>query len=525
MRQVRTTGIRWDRRLVMAFVVIAFGGLSTGPVSAQGARPTAATNGFARASAAFVPFAANPNFDFWPVYSMSESDNGLSHGVSAGLWPGFLVDATFFQFGYQPFERAVLGVAESLYPNQPEEDFAGSADFAKMCAAGEVTRLQLPSDLGDGGAPEPLLTGCQSTYNQYREFIPYDLSSARTSSAHLKGSGLAKGASLNLGPVSIGSARVTSSTDATDNREVVSISTVLLSDVSIGTSLRIAAIRSSVRTVADGTKAGTTATRSLKIDDATVLNTPVKITDEGIQAPTGSPAVEALEKEGIQVRLIKGGSRVSRNDASAESGGLVVRMTRGAQKQFSFENDDTQTEGERGCAALADAQPDPVANFDRDLGENPLFGEAPPYNQTPRRVRVEESVPPLIPCPLLLFDRAVDVGLVLGGASASSRYLELPKYSARPGLGGGDFGVPDDGYTGGFDGGPSDDPETVLPDGSELPGYGQTPPVPIDRIIGAITSPFGADVAGRVRAIYAGMALLLGMALVGRRVFMGLIHE
>ncbi|HVL89706.1 MAG TPA: hypothetical protein VM841_05670, partial [Actinomycetota bacterium] len=260
------------------------------PGHARAETPNAAVNGFARASAAFIPFNVNPNFDFWPVYSLSETDGSFSHGLAGGFWPGFLVDATFFQFGYQPFERALFGVAESAYPITPFEDTASSTDFAEMCAAGEKSTVPLPDNQGDLGAPEPMLTGCQSLYTQYKNRIPYSVSDARTVSGELFSDSSATGVELRLGTIVAGSAYSSSFTDASQGGKTVSGATVLLSDIKITDALRIEQLRSVVRTVADGTAKGAKIERTLEILNARFQQQPVRIGEDGVTLPDGTPS-------------------------------------------------------------------------------------------------------------------------------------------------------------------------------------------------------------------------------------------
>lgn len=476
-------------------------------------RPNAAVNGFARASAAFIPFNVNPNFDFWPVYSLSETDGSFSHGISGGFWPGFLVDATFFQFGYQPFERALFGVAESAYPITPSEDTASTVDFAEMCAAGEKSTVPLPDDQGNLGAPEPLLTGCQSLYTQYRNRVPYSVSDARTTSSELRSDGAATGAELRLGAIVAGSAFSSSYTDASQGGITESGATVLLTDVKITDALTIKEIRSVVRTVADGTPKGAVVERSLTIVDAKFQGQPVVIDDKGVQTPGGDSLNEQLRAYGIDVRIVDGKGTKSATEAEADSGALIVRMTRDASTVYPGNATET-------CADLAEAQPEPVATINQDLGENPLHEPKPPYDQLPSDIAVNETVLPAVACPLFYLERAVDIGVALGGTTAASRFLPLPPVPDFDfddgGFGDGDIG----GEIGGSEGTGGDSPgfpET----GPLLPEYGNTPPVPVDSITGRVEA-LGAGVAGGVKVLYGGMAVALALLVAGRSGFRAL---
>ncbi|HEX9696313.1 MAG TPA: hypothetical protein VGB64_08360, partial [Actinomycetota bacterium] len=476
-------------------------------VPAHAAVPNAAVNGFARASAAFIPFNVNPNFDFWPVYSLSETDGSFSHGISAGFWPGFLVDATFFQFGYQPFERALFGAAESAYPITPTEDTASSTDFAEMCAAGEKSTVPLPNDQGDLAAPEPMLTGCQSLYTQYKNRIPYSVSDARTASGELVSDGSATGAELRLGTVVAGSAYASSFTDASKGGKTVSGATVILDDVKITDALRIEQLRSVVRTVADGTVKGAKIERELVVVNARFQGEPVVIGEDGVALPDGTPVDDQLAAYGVDVRLVDGTEARSATEARADSGALVVRMTRDASTVYPGDANAT-------CNEFSGAQPSPVATVSEDLGANPLFEPKPPYDQLPDRIEVNESVLPAIACPLFLMERAVDVGVALGGTTAASRFQPLPPEPTFDFDDDFDFGGDFGGGTaiGGIGGG-------EFPDGGPLlPRYENTPPVPVDTITG-FAEALGADAPSGIKALYGGMVLALALLIAGRQTF------
>ena len=500
-------------RVVAATAVALAGLLPAAPVARAAERPNAAINGFARASAAFIPFNVNPNFDFWPVYSLSETDGSISHGISGGFWPGFLVDATFFQFNYQPFERALFGVAESAYPITPVEDTASTTDFAEMCQAGEKSTVPLPDDQGNLAAPEPLLTGCQSLYTQYKERIPYSVSDARTVSDDLRSDGSATGAELRLGTIVVGSAYSSSYTDGSQGGLAESGATVLLSDVKITDSLRIKEIRSVVRTVSDGTTKGAVVERSLTIVDARFQDQPVVIDDKGVTTPGGDSLNEQLAAQGVQIKIVGGDDKKSATEAQADSGALIVRMTRDASKVYPGDANTT-------CSDFSEAQPEPVATIDQDVADNPLHESKPPYDSLPSEIGVNEAVLPAISCPLFLFERAVDVGIALGGTSAASRFLPLPPV---PEFDFGDDDFPDDGDSS-FGGGAGDVPgngDTFDGRGPLLPEYGNTPPVPVESVTGRVEA-LGAGVAGGIKALYGGMALALALMVVGRSGFRAL---
>ncbi|MHB8513347.1 MAG: hypothetical protein ACYDCC_14380 [Actinomycetota bacterium] len=464
----------------------------------------AAVNGFARASAVYVPFSVNPNFDFWPVYSLSETDGSLSHGIAAGFWPGFLVDATFFQFGYQPAERAFLGAAESEYPTGPLSDESGSTDFARECEAGQVSQVPLPLGLGQGSAPEPLLTGCQSLYTQYKGHIPYSVSSGSTTSDVLQAAGSANGAQVQAGTVTIGSAYSTSYTNASDGKQTDSSATVILNDVQIGGSLRIKELISTVHAVADGSAKDAVAQRSLTIIDATDGGQPVTIGSNGVTTPGGQSLNGALAAQGLQVRIVDGQTSSGPNQSTVDSGALVVRETRDTTGTFG--------DSEKECTTVSNAYPKPVATVSQSIAPNPLYEPAPPYNQLPSNVSVDQQIVPALPCPLLLFERSVDVGVALGGATASARYTLLPpglSFPSSPVIPPTTTTTVIPGRTIGSNGAPSI--------GALLPAYANTPPVPVQSILKPyIFEGLGAGEARGVKAVFGGIFALV-LALIASR--------
>lgn len=489
--------------------------LATGIVALSSMLPaqaaeTAAVNGYARASAAYVPANVNPNFDFWPVYSMSETDGSISHGLSGGFWPGFLVDATFFQFGYQPFERALFGVAESAHPIQASEDVAGTNDFAKLCTAGEITKLALPAGLGEAGAPQQLLSGCKALYTQYRNRVPFGTLSAQTSSAALRSNGNALGGEVKLGAIRIGNAYSTSFTDASSGKRTDSSATVILSDVEIAGTLRIQTIISTVRALADGTARGATTQRSITFHGASVAGQSVTIDEDGVSLPSGKDLDPYLATHGVAVRLVDGSDQRTPTVAQASSGALVVQAVRRSSA------DALGGSGAR-CRQFMDLYPEPVATVNHTLGPNPIYSPQPPYDQLPATLGINETLLPSIPCPLLLMERNIDTGVALAGATAAARFQSIPGIDF-------DFGGDDDGIDVGGAGG-FNVPRGGGFTGPLLPDFDGIPPVPTPSIIRPFTvRGLGAGVAGRVKAAYAAMAALVLMLVVGRRAFRYLIR-
>lgn len=473
------------------------------PVLPAGAAENAAVNGWARGFGAFVPASVNPNLDFWPVYSFSETDNSLSHGVSGGFWPGFLVDATFFQFGYQPFERAAFGIAESLWPEAPNEASAGTSDFDKLCAAGQVSSVPLPADEGDAKFPAPLLNGCRAMYSQYRSYVPYEVSSGRTQSDSLAASGLAKAAELRLpAGVTVGSATATSSTNARSGK-VVSTATVILSDIRIGSSLRIGELRATATAISNGTREGAKGTRSIDIIDATANGQPAHIGDDGVTTSAQRSLNEQIAREGFAVWVAQHEALIEGTAATADSGTLVIRSTRnGPPSELSRAGADV-------CARQEQLRPTPAATVHEDLGPNPLYRQRAPYDLLPPRLEVNETVPPSVPCLLLAFERSTDLGVVLGGATAYADYTRLP---ATPSFGEEPF-VPDRTIYSTIGGGPG------FGVGGRIPSFEEVPPVPRTLVRPAFIGDFGPEVAQKVKTLYGGMALAFALLIGGRKAF------
>jgi hypothetical protein len=187
-------------------------------------------------------------------------------------------------------------------------------------------------------------------------------------------------------------------------------------------------------------------------------------------------------------------------------------MTRsGPPKELADAND-------AACAAIAGAQPEPIYRQPYDLGDNPLYdANRFPFNQLPSRLEGDEPVPPIVPCVGALFERAANVGVILGTTTASARYVPLPE---PPPLPPSVPGTPDQVIfeTVTIPG----QPATTAP-GSEVLGFqvGEGPPlatVPAGRVDPLAGAP------GRVKLLYGGIAALLGLVLLGRGTFRYLVR-
>lgn len=510
------------------------------PAHAAHAAPrelNATANGRAEAAAVFVPFRVNPNFEFYPAYSFSSIANSASqsssHGVSAGFYPGFLLDAFMDFYGFRGPGRALLGFAETQYPDPPQTATSSTADFGTLCKESgsneQITQY----------FPRRLFDGCQQFYSAltggFGGSLPYRMSAGHSESGFLSSTGYADGFQMRL-PMSealtIGHAHSTSSTTAESAHATVSVATSVLRDVIFG-DLRISEIHSSVRVSADA-KLGPKAERTVQIVGASLAGRPVTIDENGMRPVTDNAQARSLidrfAEQGFDVKLVHGHESVDPDsgEVTAISGGLALRLVRGGTPpelrvptdELCTRTTDLQDPDENGNNPVL--TPGSIRTFDYDLAALPpvndayqkLWDENYPLGLVlPRDIEGSEPVPPVIPCAGVLFDRAVDAGVVLGVTAASARFVEgLP----LPDLG--DVftpGVPDRVFTTTTTI-PGVAPGTGLPPG--LPGIGPVPPV-------AAPGPeFGADVARLVKLLYGAMVLLLAGLVGGRAAFRRLVR-
>jgi hypothetical protein len=517
-------------RSIAAFVVVCAAGLTVTPAIAAERDLDATANGRAAAAAVFVPFRVNPNFELYPAFSFSEIANSASqsgsHGISAGFYPGFLLDAFMDFYGFKGPGRALLGVAETQWPDSPQVADASTGDFAALCKESgnnpQITQY----------FPKQLFDGCQQFYNAFTGAfggsLPVRLSAGHSESGHLESSGYADGFQMTLPAIEglrIGHARSTSATTAASAHASASDATSLLHDVTFG-ALYIAEIRSTASATDDETL-GPKSARSFEVVGATLAGRPVTIDENGIRPVTGNPAVESMiaqfAAQGFDVKLVQGHESIDPDSGEVRtaSGGLQLRMIRSGTPA------ELQEPSDRLCAETTELQKNPlltpgsIYTADYDLALLPLVNDA--YQRVwdenyplglllPRELEGEEPLPPVIPCASVLFDRAVDAGIVLGVTEAAARFV--------PGVPLPDLG---DVLTPGT-------PDRTIVTTIALPGGvpdvivpgGGSPMRP--GALAAAGPEFGADVAQRIKLVYGVMVLMLVALVAGRSAFRRLVQ-
>jgi hypothetical protein len=509
--------------------LLVIGAVGATPAAGAEKELNATANGRAEAAAVFLPFRVNPNIDFYPAYSYSEIANAASqstsHGISAGFYPGFLLDAFMDFYGFKGPGRALLGFAETQWPDPPQEATASTADFGKLCKESgsnpQITQY----------FPKQLFDGCQQFYSAFTGgfggSLPYRLSSGHSRSDFLTSSGFSDGFELTLplpGELTIGHAHSTSQTSAASKHASVSDATAVLQDVAFG-ALHISQVRSSASATNDA-RLGPKTTRKVEIVGATIAGRSIIIDSNGVRPVTDNEqtrtALERFAQDGFDVRLIQGNDSVDPDsgEVSTVSGGLSIRMVRsGTPAELKAPSDEL-------CAQTSELQQNPaltpgsVHTFGYDLSSVPPLNDA--YHNAwdknyplglvlPRDLEGEEPLPPVIPCAGVLFDRAVDAGVVLAVTAASARFTEgVP----LPDLG--------DVVTPGI-------PDRVITTTITLPGTGtvSAPPAIVPGPAPALVASgpeFGADVANRIRLLYGAMVLVLAALVAGRTAFRRLIR-
>ena len=396
------------------------------PASSAPSPDESIIDGSALAASAVAVGAVDPNFDFWPVFSLSTMDNEASHGLSAGMWPGFLIDAFFWLYGFQSTERAALGISESQYPNPPHAAKASSSGFL-LNNFSEGCRFMF----GEGAAYD----GCREVSDPIFRDPPGALSSSESRSGALSSDGSARATRFAY-PALLEAADVVTSTDVRYTSEGTRTEATLVArDVVVGGAVRIETLRARSVAVASGSASTSDTVSQLELGRATYNGQPVVIDAGGVhlEADRSSNAVnDALAAHGLEVRLAQGRSEVTGGGefADAATGGLVVRVGRErAEEAFPLAARDAR---DAACASAAQSPINEEITRVRVDQPNPLFGQVP-FAPLPERVQAEQSVPPPFGCPFL--NRSFEVALVLGVTNASSRLSPLPTLELAAGAG------------------------------------------------------------------------------------------
>jgi hypothetical protein len=477
------------------------------PSHASAPAYNAILSGSALSSSTVVLAAVNPNFDLWPVYSYSEMDNAASHTLSAGFWPGFLIDAFFWLYKFQPVERSALGVAESLWPNAPHVEEASSSRYA----TGNVSDL-CGFALGVNAALE---SACRTAWDPLVGGDAAHAGTARATSARTDARGVAQGTRVTLpGGIQIGALRSTSNTHAMGAEAAVSEAAQLATDVHVGSSLVIETIEALATAQASGRSGGATASSVLHLGRVTFNGQPAEIDDQGVHVITdeGAQSVNAvLAAQGFDVRLFQGRDEAATDGttAKAASGGLVVRVVRDRIPE------PLPTQNAAACAAIA-ASPlnQELYRVSRDV-ENPLYSMVP-FAPLQKSYQIDEPIPPVVPCPYM--DRAADVGIVLGTAAAGASAKLVP---APPPVTDTRIGATPDRVT--FDTVTIPGTPAYVPPSDAAPAPVSGGPLVVQRHRALNVIPSG--VAAGVKVLYGAMWMVLLLVLIGRFSFRTLMRS
>ena len=278
---------------MLAAAVLAISALVVSvPVPGVAAAPRA-VEGDARASVLAATLDVQPSFDPALADSRATSSSVGATSLNSVAWPGFLVDAFFFLYGFQSVERIGAGIAEARYPQGPTTSKATHSDLV----------------FANGGDPDDVPSKGGK-------------SESRAGNGTAAGS-VAVGESTLPGDLVVGAASSASSVD-TRNERVSARARQLVHSVRIG-ALRIAFIEGSAEATAGDAGAG--ARSHLLVSGATVNGTAVAIDGDGVRARSADAQEDvdaALRDTGVSVTLVPAARERSAGAASASSGGVLV---------------------------------------------------------------------------------------------------------------------------------------------------------------------------------------------------------
>jgi hypothetical protein len=484
-------------------------GLGLRGASAQLTEDTAVIDGSSLAAAAVAVGHVEPNLDFWPMYSSASIDNEASHGLSAAIWPGFLIDAFFWLYGFQTLERAALGISESQYPNPPHSTKGSSSTF-------------LLSNFSQGceflfGPQDPATDNCRAVVGPMFTDPPGAVGRSESRSGRLTSQGSAQATRFAIPGIAEAAEAVSSTSARFVDGRTVSEASFTARDIRIGTDLRIDVLQAVSRSSVGGAPGTSESTGRLRITGARWGTVDVDIDDQGVHVTgdrTSDALNEALAAQGFEVRLVQGRRSADEDGETADTatGGLLVRVFRDrAEEAFPMQVREAR---EAACRSAEESIFNREITRIRVSEPNPLFGRIP-FAPLPERAEVEQSVPPPTGCPFL--NRSFEVAFVLGFTNASARLSPVPAFDFDP-----TTSIPEGGFV---------DPSLVsFGDGASFafPGGGATTPGGTgasvlgparDREAVSLVAAFSEkDVAARVKTLYVLMALIAGLGLAGRAV-------
>lgn len=407
------------KRLLSIAAVLAVISIPSPMRATAGADPDKfIVSGSALAASAVAIGNVNPNVDFWPIYSTSSIDNEISHGLSGAMWPGFLVDAFFWLYGFQPIERAALGISESQFPSLPHATEASSSAFVMSNFADGCRFL-----FGSGGAATE---ACKNTTGPFINRPPGTVGSSGSRSGDLTSDGWSQATKFVYPSVlEAGSVKTSTSSKFVDGHTVTEAKLVA-SDVSVA-NLRIASLTATSVAIATAKPGANKATSSVSLAGVTYGGQSATVDDSGVHLTADRAADgpnQTLAAQGLQVRLVQGTEKSSPDGqtSSATSGGLTVRISRErAEEAFPAPVREARLAA---CAAAANSPLSQEITRIRVSQPDPLFGRVP-FAPLPERFEVDQSVFPPASCPFV--NRGFDVGLAIGMTNASSRLSALPE--------------------------------------------------------------------------------------------------
>ncbi|MCA1831616.1 MAG: hypothetical protein ABR548_11615 [Actinomycetota bacterium] len=486
---------RFAHALFTAALMVTMTAVPAGAADA----PNAIINGKALAVAAQDLLYLNPNFDVYPVYSLSRNDNLSSYDLSGGTWPGFLLDAFMDFYGFGKPERSALGIVETQYPGLPRSADAGTSDYGRSNLNNACEFLFGPQ------GPSPNATVLEQCSAYVQSMI--DDKSSKQLASHgfsdsLVSNGWAKLDRAVLAPdVVADHVQSISSTTAVSGIEV-STATEIISGLQIGSLLRIGTLTATA--VATAGPTGKDARSLLSLTDVTYGGQNTVIDDKGVHVllDSGTQDVTAqLAAQGFDIRLTQGRTYDDGPARVAESGGLVVRMSRDSLPDQLVTANDTM------CTTFSGPPFNQMPEIYRVKGDypNPLYGVIP-FVPMPESVTVDEPVPPVVPC--VYPNLSYDIGVLVGTTQASAQFTVLPPVAPV----GGDAGFRTPTQRVIYD--------TITTPGARVagprtPAIAPQPVVTLRRVRhGALA--LTAAVGSRIKLVYAAIWLLLVLIVVGR---------
>ena len=272
-----------------AVLVLIAALLAVGPPAAAQERTVVEAS--SRASVLFSQIDVQPAFD--PAFADSRASSSTigTSSLQSVAWPGFLVDAFFYLYGFQSVERVALGIAEARWPQGPTEVDATQSDLLFLNA----------------GDPES---------------IPGRGGESVARAGEGSADGRVRWARITIPAVGV-IAAARSETSVETGEDAISHARQEALGVDLGP-IEIDAIRGTASVSSDGDAEAT-----LEIVGARIAGEEVVIDDEGARA-VSAPAQEAVDGalagSGMSIRVLPQTEEGSPGSATASSGGVLVLL-------------------------------------------------------------------------------------------------------------------------------------------------------------------------------------------------------